>query len=756
MALIEGFNPAAGSGKDKPASASLPNTMNSAITTTPTVNDKYQVDWQRPLGMGAFGGVFEGIQRSNGKRVAIKQIPKNCTEYVTFQREMDALAAISKAGGHPNINTLRETFVGGRKERDNGAKMASLQQLDDDNNYYLVLDLVSGNEMFDQLCEKGAYSEARLVRQVASALAFLHDLAENLMLTSKDTNNAVVQVVDFGCAAHHRQKDSTGVASAKTEETRAKNASSTQLRMRASTPAYCPPEVLRTDQPCNEVLPTWDMWSLGVILFAMLTGTHPFDVDNDASDPELERRIVEGEMPSLDDASYAFLSDDVKALIAGLMAGDPKERWTASQVLMHPWVQGKTAKSRKIEQSDIKLMTFRRHKSAVIQKIFQTMLIQSASTESAKDKDTRTNISWNSWLLCSLSKLDQKHLGYISTKDIHGDARWYGADAKLSYSELSDVVSDTILNLFFPSGHELYREGQQGDLMFFLNSGSVDVTSADGFVHRRGAGEFFGEEVAKTDSHNQAAYSTTAVCATPVHVFAVSRDCFEKYMKSDVQVALTMAELDRLRNRERSRAMLGLNKRMKDKNFGKNQILFEQGMKGSDLFIVKEGDVEILRDGFRVRTLAIGEMTGEHAAFYDKKPYNVTAVCKSEECKMGILKGKHMHALFKTNRTLEKSFREIIVRRDLKKAICAATRQPFPESEQQLRSLFDLLAQGKADYRSEAYALTLEDLRQIMLKFDATYTQQDLESLLESLDLNESGSISWDEFKAAYGMAKEA
>ena len=172
--------------------------------------------------------------------------------------------------------------------------------------------------------------------------------------------------------------------------------------------------------------------------------------------------------------------------------------------------------------------------------------------------------------------MDQKNLGYISTKSIQNDTRWYGADAKLSYSELSDVISDTILNLYFPSGHELYREGQQGDLMFFLNSGSVDITSSDGFVHRRDAGEFFGEEIAKTDSNSEAAeYRTTAVCATPVHAFAVSRDCFEQYMKSDVQVALTMAELDRLRNRERSRAMLGLNESMKDKTFGKNQVLFK-------------------------------------------------------------------------------------------------------------------------------------------------------------------------------------
>ena len=208
MALIESFRPA--TVQETESSTPLP-LSNSKTFDSDTINGKYQVDWQRPLGMGAFGGVFEGIQRSNGQRVAIKQIPKNCTEYVAFQREMGALAAIAKAGGHPNINTLRETFVGGRGPGSETArKLASSEDVEDDN-YYLVLDLISGNEMFDQLCEKGAYSEgedngkvvgfivfdaspdnfrltfvhclviyvadaARLIRQVASALAFLHDL----------------------------------------------------------------------------------------------------------------------------------------------------------------------------------------------------------------------------------------------------------------------------------------------------------------------------------------------------------------------------------------------------------------------------------------------------------------------------------------------------------------------------------------------------------------------------------------------------
>lgn len=338
---------------------------------------------------------------------------------------------------------------------------------------------------------------------------------------------------------------------------------------------------------------------------------------------------------------------------------------------------------------------------------------------------------------------------------MHGDTRWYGADAQLSFSELSDVVSDTISNLYFPTGHVLYDEGQKGDVMFFLNSGTVQVTSSDGFLQQRNAGEFFGEEIAKAPQNGGVrTYNNKAVCKTPVHVFAVSRDCFEKYMQADKEVALTLAETDRLRERERSSALLGLNKNMKEKTFERGDTIFQQGTKGSNLYLVKEGDVEIFRDGFKVRTLSKGEMTGEHAAFYDSKPYNVTAVCKDDECKLGVLKGKDMHALFRQKPSLEASFHDILLRRDFKKALCSCTMRRFPETEQELRAAFDDIVRASADPKKSF--LNLDDLRRIMLEFDSSYTESDIQSLLKSMDLTGSGNITWEEFKVAYGMAKEA
>lgn len=132
-----------------------------AAKTQVSLTDKYLVDLkQPPLGEGAFGSVHLARHRQSGELVAIKKIPKQMTSYDTFQREMEALLHIREHGRHPNICSLRENFEEGQ-------------------HYYLVLDLVSGGEMFDHLCQQGPYSEAdaaRLVREVASALAFCHGI----------------------------------------------------------------------------------------------------------------------------------------------------------------------------------------------------------------------------------------------------------------------------------------------------------------------------------------------------------------------------------------------------------------------------------------------------------------------------------------------------------------------------------------------------------------------------------------------------
>jgi len=128
--------------------------------TEDTLESKYAVQWRKPLGQGTFGSVYLAKDRKTGERCAVKKIPKEFTDNLSFKREMDALLRLRDEGGHPHICGLRENYEEGEY-------------------YYLILDLISGGEMFDHLCAQGAYSEAdaaRLIREVASALAFMHGI----------------------------------------------------------------------------------------------------------------------------------------------------------------------------------------------------------------------------------------------------------------------------------------------------------------------------------------------------------------------------------------------------------------------------------------------------------------------------------------------------------------------------------------------------------------------------------------------------
>jgi predicted Ser/Thr protein kinase len=128
--------------------------------TREKMEHKYKVQWNRPLGEGGFGAVYLATNKKTGEMVAVKKISKQYTNDTSFQQEMNAFHQIRRNGNHPNICGLRENFDEGKY-------------------FYLVMDLISGGEVFDRLIEAGAYSEAdaaRLVREVGSALAFLHGI----------------------------------------------------------------------------------------------------------------------------------------------------------------------------------------------------------------------------------------------------------------------------------------------------------------------------------------------------------------------------------------------------------------------------------------------------------------------------------------------------------------------------------------------------------------------------------------------------
>ena len=219
---------------------------------------------------------------------------------VGLQNEIDILKQVD----HPNIVKLHDIY-------------------EDEKYFFLIMELLTGGELFDQILtkEKFTESEARdIVAPIFDALIYCHSMGivhrdikpENLLFSAKDTENAIIKVSDFGLA---RFVDSETLATTT-----------------CGTPGYVAPEILEQqpyDQPC-------DFWSVGVVLFILLSGSPPFyDEDNF----QLFEKIKACKY-DFSASSWSLVSDEAKDFISKLLVADPKQRLQGQAIMEHPWIKG--------------------------------------------------------------------------------------------------------------------------------------------------------------------------------------------------------------------------------------------------------------------------------------------------------------------------------------------------------------------------------------------------------------------------------
>ncbi|XP_070976600.1 serine/threonine-protein kinase BRSK2-like isoform X2 [Oncorhynchus clarkii lewisi] len=250
---------------------------------------------EKTLGKGQTGLVKLGVHCITGQKVAIKIVNREkLSESVLMKVEREI--AILKLIEHPHVLKLHDVY--------------------ENNKYlYLVLEHVSGGELFDYLVKKGRLTpkEARkFFRQIISALDFCHshsichrDLKpENLLLDEK--NN--IRIADFGMASLQ--------------------VGDSLLETSCGSPHYACPEVIRGEKYDGRRA---DVWSCGVILFALLVGALPFDHDNLR---QLLEKVKSGvfHMPH-------FIPPDCQALLKGMIEVDPDKRLKLEAVQKHSWYQ---------------------------------------------------------------------------------------------------------------------------------------------------------------------------------------------------------------------------------------------------------------------------------------------------------------------------------------------------------------------------------------------------------------------------------
>ena len=261
--------------------------------------DNYDVIKQ--LGKGGYGKVYEVKHKKTGEIRACKHLSKLVLKNLEkFEREINILINTD----HPNIIKIYEIFESQRS-------------------LYLVMEECKGGEIFDRIIDhiqsKKMYSEkdaSIIFQQVMSAIEYCHnngichrDLKpENLLyLNQGPEQDNPIKVIDFGLS----QMISTDK----------------KLKTKVGTAYYVAPEILKGDytEKC-------DVWSAGVILYIFLSGDPPF---NGPSDSEIYNKIAQMKY-TFPEKKWKDISNEAKDLIQHMMAPE-NERYTARQVLDHPW-----------------------------------------------------------------------------------------------------------------------------------------------------------------------------------------------------------------------------------------------------------------------------------------------------------------------------------------------------------------------------------------------------------------------------------
>ncbi|KAL1124522.1 hypothetical protein AAG570_001148, partial [Ranatra chinensis] len=279
--------------------------------------ENYDIDLERSgiLGDGSFSVCRRCVEKSTGKAYAVKIVSRK----VDSTREINLLRACQ---GHPNIVNLHQVYY-------------------DEAHTYLVLELLEGGELLQRIRKQDRFTESeasRIMRQLVSAVNFMHsrgvvhrDLKpENLLFTDL-SNNADIKVVDFGFAQLKREGDS--------------------LHTPCFTLHYAAPEVL--NQAAQGYDENCDLWSLGVILYTMLSGRAPFLArSRDDSAAAIMARIREGDF-SFTAGPWASVSNEAKELTKGLLTVEPSHRLRMVDLLSNNWVQGCAVSSTPLMTPDV-------------------------------------------------------------------------------------------------------------------------------------------------------------------------------------------------------------------------------------------------------------------------------------------------------------------------------------------------------------------------------------------------------------------
>nr|PIM03545.1 ULK kinase [Toxoplasma gondii COUG] len=258
----------------------------------------------RLLGRGTFGIVVTGRHRLSGIDFAVKIVQKTTVKNVDtktmFYREIDCLRSLH----HRNILRYYDFF-------------------EDDSFCYAILELCSGGDLLKRLKKMAVVTEEHVVNYVRQMLEAIHhchergimhrDLkADNFLFLTNDDDSPLV-LIDFGLALQFEP--------------------GTKYTIICGSPRYIAPEVFEQayDEKC-------DLWSLGIVVYAMLYGTHPFGVHSKSTFHEIRQEVSAGTVPYPNNPGLQPPSLLAQSFLQDLLQHNPAKRPNALEAMQHPWL----------------------------------------------------------------------------------------------------------------------------------------------------------------------------------------------------------------------------------------------------------------------------------------------------------------------------------------------------------------------------------------------------------------------------------
>ncbi|XP_008164321.1 serine/threonine-protein kinase DCLK2 isoform X2 [Chrysemys picta bellii] len=359
-----------------------------------TILEKYRVG--KVIGDGNFAVVKECVERATGKEFALKIIDKAkcCGKEHLIENEVSILRQVK----HPNIIML-------------------IEEMDTPTELYLVMELVKGGDLFDAITSSTKYTErdgSAMVYNLASALKYLHGLnivhrdikPENLLVCEYSDGTKSLKLGDFGLA--------TVVEG--------------PLYTVCGTPTYVAPEIIAETGYGLKV----DIWAAGVITYILLCGFPPFRSENNLQEDLFDQILIgKLEFPS---PYWDNITDSAKELISLMLQVNVEARYTAAQILGHPWVSDDALQENNM-QAEV---------TGKLKQHFNNMLPKQNNTTAGVSVIMNTALDKESQIFCNKHSQDSSRAGMQKTSVIIAAQDPYVAGSKnLSPASSEPIKSPT-------------------------------------------------------------------------------------------------------------------------------------------------------------------------------------------------------------------------------------------------------------------------------------------------------------------------